>query len=416
MPYTGASSSFGKYFILKLLDAIGNPPIAIALWSGAEAAPPQISPLGTVFIRDWKALVKLMFNPELFFGDCYRSGQVEVHGDLSEILLSVNRSMQRRRCSFWHGKLFSRYLDWIQTGSLAGSRKNIHHHYDLGTEFYKLWLDPQLIYTCAYFPDSSYSLEKAQIAKMHFVCEKVQLKPGERVVEAGCGWGALAIYMAKHYGVTVRAFNISGDQIRYAREQAAQERLSDRVEFVEEDYRNIDGEYDVFVSVGMLEHVGVKHYKELGSIIDRCLTDRGRGFLHFIGRNQPSRLNSWIRRWIFPGAYPPTLREAMDVFEDYDLSILDVENLRLHYARTLACWLEKYEGSAGQVAAMFEPRFVRAWRLYLAGSAAAFRAGFLQLFQIIFARGSDNQIPWTRAHLYSTQDKERDAEWIPAMY
>ena len=416
MSYAGTSSSFGKYLILKLLDAIGNPPIAIALWSGTEAAPPHVSPLGTVFIKNWRALAKLMFNPELFFGDCYSSGQIEVRGDLPEILLTVNRSMNGRRHAFWHGKLASRYLDWIQAGSLVGSRKNIHHHYDIGTEFYKLWLDPQLLYTCAYFPDFTYTLEQAQIAKMNYVCDKVQLRPGERVVEAGCGWGALAIHMAKHYGVTVRAFNISRDQIHYARERALQEGLSRKIEFVDEDYRNISGQYDVFISVGMLEHVGVRHYKELGLLIDRCLTGQGRGFLHFIGRNRPSRLNSWIRRRIFPGACPPTLREAMDVFEDYDLSILDVENLRLHYARTLACWLEKYEGSADQVVAMFGPQFARAWRLYLSGSVAAFRAGSMQLFQIIFARGSNNQIPWNRAYLYSTHDKERDAEWTPAMY
>ncbi len=166
----------------------------------------------------------------------------------------------------------------------------------------------------------------------------------------------------------------------------------------------------------MLEHVGPENYEELGAVIDRVLDESGRGFLHFIGRNRDLPLNSWIRRRIFPGAQPPTLRRAMTIFENYDFSVLDVENLRLHYARTLEHWLSRFEESTGRVAAMYGDAFVRAWRLYLAGSLAAFRTGSLQLFQVTFARGTNNAIPWTRRHLYAADtDPQPEQQCSPAM-
>jgi cyclopropane-fatty-acyl-phospholipid synthase len=256
-----------------------------------------------------------------------------------------------------------------------------------------------MVYTCAYFPTPSATLEDAQVAKMDLVCRKLQLRPGERVVEAGCGWGSLALFMARHYGVTVRAFNISSEQIAHARNRANEEGLSDRIEFVEDDYRNVHGTYDVFVSIGMLEHVGARDFPTLGRVIDRSLTEDGRGLLHFIGRNQASPLNSWIRKRIFPGAYVPTLREVFEhVLEPHGFSVLDVENLRLHYAQTLAHWRRRFDDNSRQVATMFDDRFVRAWRLYLTGSQAAFTTGWMQLFQVLFARGRSNAIPWTRVN------------------
>jgi cyclopropane-fatty-acyl-phospholipid synthase len=257
-----------------------------------------------------------------------------------------------------------------------------------------------MVYTCAYFPTREATLEQAQLAKMEHVCRKLALAPGERVVEAGCGWGALALYMARHHGVSVRSFNISREQIELARQQARREGLEDRVEFVEDDYRNISGHYDAFISVGMLEHVGRDHYGDLGRVINRCLPEHGRGLVHSLGRNRPRQFNAWMGKYIFPGAHIPSLREMLEILEPHDLSVLDVENLRLHYAETTRQWLERFERSADRVATMFDERFVRAWRLYLASSTASFSTGSLQLFQVLFARGRHNDIPWTRAHLY----------------
>ena len=286
---------------------------------------------------------------------------------------------------------------WQQSNDVHSAKENVHHHYDLGNNFYRLWLDRDMVYTCAYFPTPDATLEAAQIAKMDLVCRKLRLQPGERVVEAGCGWGSLALFMARHYGVTVRAFNVSAEQIVYARRKASEQGLADRVDFVEDDYRQVRGTYDAFVSVGMLEHVGAPDYPTLGGVIDRALTDSGRGLLHFIGRNQSAPLNAWIRKRIFPGAYAPTLREVFEhVLEPHDLSVLDVENLRLHYAKTLVHWRSRFKDASREVAAMFDTKFVRAWDLYLAGSEVAFTTGSMQLFQVVFARGGSNVVPWTR--------------------
>jgi cyclopropane-fatty-acyl-phospholipid synthase len=220
------------------------------------------------------------------------------------------------------------------------------------------------------------------------------------VVEAGCGWGSLALHIANRYGAKVRAFNISEEQIEFARRRASEQRLDGRVEFIADDYRNIAGRYDVFVSVGMLEHVGRENYPELGRVLQRSLTTQGRGLIHSIGRNHPAPLHPWVERRIFPGAYAPSLAEIMRIFEPWNLSVLDVENIRLHYALTLRHWLERYEVAVDRVRAMFDESFVRMWRLYLSGSIAAFETGTLQLFQVLFTPGENNAIPLTRQFMY----------------
>jgi cyclopropane-fatty-acyl-phospholipid synthase len=230
------------------------------------------------------------------------------------------------------------------------------------------------------------------------------------VVEAGCGWGGLALFMARHYGVNVRAYNISREQVAYAHQRAENEGFAGQVRYVLDDYRNIEGEYDAFVSVGMLEHVGKNDYQTLGKVVDRCLKPEGRGLIHSIGRNRPAPMNAWIERRIFPGAYPPSLLEMMDIFEPSGLSVLDVENLRLHYALTLEHWLERYEAHRDEVCAMMDKEFVRAWRLYLSGSVAAFRVGELQLFQVVFAKARNNALPWSRAHLYELPERRQSPQ------
>jgi cyclopropane-fatty-acyl-phospholipid synthase len=255
-----------------------------------------------------------------------------------------------------------------------------------------------MLYTCAYFVDPDMSLEEAQRAKMRHVCRKLHLQPGERVVEAGCGWGSLALFMAEHYGVSVTAYNISREQIAYARRRARAAGLEDRVRFVEDDYRTIEDRYDAFVSVGMLEHVGLAQFPVMGQVIDRALDpQRGRGLLHFIGRNVVYPLNPWIRKRIFPGAYPPTLTQVTSrILEPFDLSVLDVENIRPHYARTLEHWLARFDDARERVESIFDDSFARAWRLYLAGSQAAFTTGWMQLFQVAFARSRSQTHGWIR--------------------
>lgn len=394
-------SSLAGRLLGRLLSEFGDPPVEFALWNGERIAPASTTPTIKIRIHDRSTLLRVLRDPQVQFGDAYAAGRVEVEGDLIELIGMIYRGMAAA-----DGKqsLRARLAGWLrrsQRNTLAGSRRNIHHHYDIGNDFYAMWLGETMAYTCAYYPTAAASLEQAQIAKMDYVCRKLQLKPGDSVVEAGCGWGSLALHMASRYGARVRAFNISREQVAYARERAKQQGLDDRVEFIQDDYRNISGRYDVFASIGMLEHVGRENYTELGRVVRRSLNACGRGLIHSIGRNRPGLLHPWIVRRIFPGAYAPSLGEMMQIFEPSGLSVLDVENIRLHYALTLRHWLDRYRAAEDRVRKMFDDTFVRMWRLYLAGSVAGFETGTLQLFQVLFTTPENNRIALTRQHLYS---------------
>lgn len=411
-------SRVDRWLLSRFLTALGPRPIRLVLHGSEASGSPIGVPVATLRIRDRRTMASLYLDPEVAFGDAYSEGRIEVEGDLLGLIETAYRSPLGTGPRGWFARGMSALRDWFRANSPRGSRRNIHQHYDLGTDFFRLWLDRRLAYTCAYYPTPSTTLDEAQEAKMDHVCRKLQLQRGETVVEAGCGWGSLALHMARQYGVRVRAFNISHDQISEARRMAAAEGLAGAVEFVEDDYRNIRGTYDAFVSVGMLEHVGANHYREMGDVVRRSIGRSGRGLLHFIGRNQAKPLSSWIRKRIFPGAYVPALREVMAMLEPYGFAILDVENLRRHYAKTLEEWRERFERSFAEVAAMFDMRFARAWRLYLCGSIAAFRVGNLQLFQVVFAGPDSQWMPWTRAHLYAGTAEpahEQAAKWMNAM-
>jgi cyclopropane-fatty-acyl-phospholipid synthase len=394
-----ASLAVERRLLSRLLAALSLRELAIVLWDGRVVCLPGASPAQRLIVRDRAALWRMLAFADYYFPEMYAEGRVLVEGDLVGLLGVVQRARQRMDRGGL-GRRLSSALFRPSPGSRERARENIHHHYDLGNDFYRLWLDEGMLYTCAYYEDPGVSLERAQTAKMDHVCRKLRLQPGERVVEAGCGWGSLALHMARHYGVKVRAYNISRAQLELARERASAEGLDARVEFVEDDYRSIRDECDAFVSVGMLEHVGPGHYPELGRVMARSLLPHGRGLLHTIGTDRPGPMNAWIERRIFPGAYPPSLEELTPMLGSQGFSVLDVENLRMHYARTLADWLERFEGAREQVSAMYDERFVRTWRFYLASSQTAFETGHLQLFQVLFARRGCNAIPWTRAHLY----------------
>jgi cyclopropane-fatty-acyl-phospholipid synthase len=394
-------SGFDHWLLTRLRTLLCDPPIELAVAGGARVGPASGGSVACVTFASRATLLRILRDPGLRFGDAYSDGQVVIEGDLVSLLETVYRAGAASRARQKPLKRVAQLLQRPRANTLAASRDNIHHHYDIGNRFYELWLGATMAYTCAYYPTPEATLEEAQTAKMDHVCRKVQLKAGESVVEAGCGWGTLALHMARRYGVRVRAFNISREQIAYARERAAREGLAERVEYVQDDYRNISGHYDAFVSVGMLEHVGPANYETLGGVAHRCLGGRGRGLIHSIGRNFPAPLQPWIEKRIFPGAYPPTLGEMTRIFEPWNFSILDVENLRLHYAHTLRDWLSRFEAAGEQVRAMFDEKFMRMWRLYLAGSVAGFTTGTLQLFQVVFAPGESNDVPMTRAHLYT---------------
>lgn len=392
----GKASAVDAWLLRLLLKGVGSPRIRSRLWDGSEVSDSGCGPVGMT-INNRSTLLRLLVNPLLHFGDDYSAGNIEIQGGLLPFLEQVLHAMAhpgqvRRQYRSFEG------LRLAGMHSLPQARKNIYHHYDLGNDFYRLWLDREMLYTCAFFPSPGASIEQAQLAKMELICRKIGLKPGDRVVEAGCGWGGLARYMARKYGARVSAYNISREQIAYARQRARTEGI-EGVEYVEDDYRNIGQKCDAFVSIGMLEHVGAPYYHELGKVVDRVLDDRGIGLIHSIGQNVAEPMSPWMEKRIFPGAYPPTVREMMQIFEPHGFAVLDLENLRLHYAKTVEHWLERFEQESATICRMFDESFVRAWRLYLCSSIASFRVGSLQLFQVVFARPGNNEVPWTRDHL-----------------
>jgi cyclopropane-fatty-acyl-phospholipid synthase len=371
--------------------------VRLELWDGTSPYSGSREPIGDLVVGDRRTLIGLALNPDLWFGEAYMTSRLEVRGALEPVVEALTANapvhlswLQRVRLMFAH------------RNTLRHARHNVHHHYDLGNPFYQLWLDRELVYTCAYFAHPEMSLEEAQLAKLDHVCRKLRLRAGETVVEAGCGWGALALHMARHYGVSVKAFNVSREQLSYARERSAREGLGTRVEFIDDDYRNVSGEFDAFVSVGMLEHVGLHHYDSLADVLRRTVKrNGGRGLLHFIGRDIPRPLNAWISRRIFPGAYPPTLAEVTrGILAPCGMSVIDVENLRLHYRQTLAHWSERFASVREQVRTTYGEAFRRAWELYLAGSQAAFATGWMQLFQVVFVPRESAPPSWTRDDLY----------------
>ena len=394
---SGDSTELERWLLARVVAAVGSPPLRVILWDGSEVGGIDREDIRLRVVTRG-ALWRLVWDPWFYFGELYARGEVQLEGPLEELLTTAYVARQQES-SQRHG-LWQR-LARPRRNSMHHSRENVHHHYDIGNDFYKLWLDERLVYTCAYYADPTMTLEEAQVAKLNHVCRKLGLSRGQHVIEAGCGWGSLALHMARHYGVTVTAYNISQEQIACAHEEARRQGLAGQVEFVLADWRTACGPCDAFVSIGMLEHVGRENYRQLGEVIDRCLTPDGRGLIHSIGQNRPGPTSSWIERRVFPGAYPPALIEMIQILEPHDFSVLDVENLRLHYAQTLRQWLDRFEANIERVREMYGEPFVRMWRLYLCGSMVAFQTGGLQLFQLVFTRGNNNRIPWTRAGLYS---------------
>ena len=380
------STMLDRWALRRIQQNVALAAVRFRLWDGFELSPRNGPAVATIVIKNRPALLSWVWDPELNFGEAYMFGAVEVRGDLVKLLEEVYRAMPDARPRAW----------WMRghSNGVSVARENVHCHYDLGNEFYQRWLDREMVYTCAHFPTPAATLEEAQISKMDRVCRKLRLTPGERVVEAGCGWGAMALFMAERYGVTVRAFNLSGEQIAFARERAAakgpaaasirRRRLPQRP--------------------GPLRRVRLGRHARASGLPDFDARRRHRSRYRQRARaaalhrpQPPLPLTAWTRKRVFPGAYPPALREVCEhVLERPGFSVIDVENLRLHYALTLEHWYRRFNESSTEVAQMFDETFVRAWRLYLAGSQAAFTTGSMQLFQVVFARGASNAIPWTR--------------------
>jgi cyclopropane-fatty-acyl-phospholipid synthase len=280
------------------------------------------------------------------------------------------------------------------------SRRNVAHHYDLSGELYRLFLDTDRQYSCAYFTEPGMDLEAAQRAKKRHLAAKLLLKPGQRVLDIGSGWGGLALTLAAEHGAEVQGVTLSTEQLDEAKARAARLGLDKRVQFDLRDYRDVTGTFDRIVSVGMFEHVGPVHYQEYFDSINRLLADDGVAVMHTIGRyDEPNNKgNAWIEKYVFPGGTIPSLSQIMPAVEDSGLILTDVEVLRVHYADTVRAWRERFAANRDKVRALYDERFCRMWEFYLAGAEAGFREGELVVFQLQLAKNR-NAVPLTRDYI-----------------
>jgi cyclopropane-fatty-acyl-phospholipid synthase len=360
-------------------------------------------------------LLWILTDPDLRLGESYMDESFRVtEGSLADFLDLIESQNPASPTFPSLAIAATRYLSRraAQFNPRGRARKNIHHHYDLDGRLYSLFLDADRQYSCAYFEDKGTTLDDAQIAKKRHLAAKLLMdKPGLRVLDIGSGWGGLGIYLSEIAGAKhVTGVTLSDEQAAAARARVAEGGLKGKVEFRLQDYRDIDERFDRIVSVGMFEHVGVNHYGTLFHKIAEILDKDGVALLHSIGRaGRPSTTSAWIKKYIFPGGYIPSLSEVMPAIERSGLVVTDIEILRLHYAETLKAWRERFLARREEVAALYDERFCRMWEFYLAGSEMAFRYQGMVVFQIQLAK-RQGAVPLTRDYIGQAEERLRSAE------
>ncbi|GAB4380930.1 MAG: cyclopropane-fatty-acyl-phospholipid synthase family protein [Calditrichia bacterium] len=374
---------------------------AIEFWDGDSIRFGE-APEVTLQIKSKSAARAIIGEGFLGFGEAYMADQVEVQGNLQELLrLGLSVRFDEIKLSLW--KRFLLLLSYLRyRDTLKRSPKNIAHHYNLGNQFYAQYLDETMTYSCAYFENPEDSLHQAQLNKYEHVCRKLLLKPGESLLDIGCGWGGMLIYAAQKYGIYGVGNTLSKPQVEYARQKIKEAGLEDRIKILHKDYRELEGRFDKVVSIGMFEHVGKAFIPQFVKKVAALLKEKGLGLLHTIGKDYPSPGDPWTLKYIFPGGYIPTLSETVEALGKAGFSILDVENLRMHYAKTLDHWAENFESNIDALSEFVDRSLLRRWRLFLNASAVGFKYGHSRLFQILFSHGLNNELPLTRRHLYST--------------
>jgi cyclopropane-fatty-acyl-phospholipid synthase len=354
----------------------------------------------------------VLLNPELKLGECYMDGTFVIdEGTLADFLaVAMGQSIDGPN---WGRPLqFLRYLKrrLQQFNRRDRSRRNVAHHYDLDGRLYSLFLDADRQYSCAYFETPDQSLDDAQLAKRRHITAKLLPQTGQRVLDIGCGWGGLALYIAEMSGAEVLGVTLSQEQLGIARSRAAEKELTGRVEFRLQDYRDVEAGFDRIVSVGMFEHVGVGYYDAFFRQCAKVLNDDGVIVLHSIGRSEgPSTTNPWIAKYIFPGGYIPALSEVLPAIERAGLLVTDIEILRLHYAETLKNWRARFMAHREEAERIYDPRFVRMWEFYLASSEMAFREQALCVTQIQMTKRQD-VVPITRDYIAREESRLRAIE------
>lgn len=363
------------------------------------------APFVTVRLTEPGDAARLLASPSLRAGEAYMDGSLVIEeGSLRDFLLiGVAAAGELANEARAIKEIAAPLTKLRRHNPIARARANVAHHYDLSEEFYRLFLDPDLQYSCAYFQKGDEDLEAAQANKKRHIAAKLRLQPGAKVLDVGSGWGGLALELARSCGAQVDGLTLSQEQLAVAQARAGVEGLDDRVRFHLRDYREEIGVYDRIVSVGMFEHVGVPHYGEYFDMVRERLAPDGVALLHAIGRkDSPSDSDPWIDKYIFPGGYCPSLSEVFAAIEKSGLWVTDMEILRLHYAETLKRWYERFQAGRETAARLYDERFCRMWEFYLAACEAGFRVGSLMVFQIQLARDVA-ALPFTRDYMVDTE-------------
>jgi len=349
---------------------------------------------------------KLFRNPSLYLGEGYMNEEIVIEAGTIEDFIKIITSSYE---DFFHHNPFFKmhtsisgfFRSFQQMNMLIQSKKNVAHHYDLNEDLYRLILDKDMQYSCAYFHNENISLEQAQYDKKKHIIEKLQIKDDMEVLDIGCGWGGMALQIAKDTGANVKGITLSQNQFATAQQRAQEEGLNEKVKFSLQDYRHEKYKYDRIVSVGMFEHVGVSHFSEFFSKTYDLLKDSGIFLLHTIGkRGKPAATGTWIRKYIFPGGYIPSLSEITEITEKYNINITDIEILRMHYAHTLSHWYKRTMDNQKEIVKMFDNRFLRMWEFYLLISKYSFVNMGNVVYQIQIAKNIHN-LPLTRNYIYN---------------
>lgn len=393
-----------KMLLHKFCERVTDYPFSIDYWDGTSNDYGKGTPAFKIKFNNKIPAVKILQDPSLAFGEAYMDGIIDFEGNLQEIV----ETFYKLNIPFFEKKGF-RGLQKLFTSenrstSLKKQQKDIKHHYDLGNDFYELWLDETMSYSCAYFCSPEDSLYQAQLQKIDYILKKLQLHPGESLLDIGSGWGWLIIRAAQQYGVKALGVTLSEEQYMKTKQRISELGLTGQVDVKLMDYRTLAErsgvKFNKVVSVGMVEHVGKANLPKYMEAVNRLLVPGGISVLHCITGPIEGPCNKWIRKYIFPGGYIPSMRELVWFLPEYGFHLLDVESLRLHYAKTLEHWADNFEKNIEYIREKYGERFIKMWRLYLNSCAASFRASGLNIHQIIFSKGINNELPMTRHYLY----------------
>ena len=396
---------------LTIIDAGGRPHQLVGARPG---------PAVTMRIHTWWTGIRLALRPRLAFGEAYMDGKLSVEDsniyDLLDLLGRNIAAIDATPLVRWSFAL-QRILRWLeQYNPIGRAQRNVAHHYDLNDQLYDFFLDRDRQYSCAYFTTPGESLEQAQIDKKHHIAAKLLLKPGQRLLDIGSGWGGMGLFLSRQFDIDVTGVTLSREQHAVSSRRALEGGVADRVRFKLLDYRQETGRYDRIVSVGMFEHVGAAHYVEYFTKVKELLADDGVMLLHSIGRMEPpGGTNTWLRKYIFPGGYSPALSEVLAAIEKVELWVTDIEVLRLHYAETIRHWRQRFQVNRERVkqTAGYDERFCRMWEFYLAGCEVSFRYMNQMVFQIQIAKRQD-AVPLTRDYMAEAERCEGAAPSLAA--